>query len=460
MEVFIKVVQLLLSLSILVVCHEFGHFLFAKLFKMRVEKFFLFFDPWFKLFSKKIGETEYGVGWLPLGGYVKIAGMIDESMDKEQMKQPAQEWEFRSKPAWQRLLVMIGGVTVNVILAFSIYIGVLFAWGQTYLPAENVKYGVVSTDLYHTIGVETGDIVVGVNGQPLERFEELTSKILIDGATSMQVRRNGEEISLDIPKSFLSDLMEKASERDGIRSMLTPRIVSPAVRVEGFADYSAAYDAGLRRDDYIIAVNGYGFKFYDEFQNWVHNSAAAGHTDLTVICPEGKITDETKLTGDTLKISLKLPEDGMLGIYSGMVLTEPFETRTQYYSFFQAIPEGIKLGINQLGSYVKSLGLLFSSDSGYKSVGGFMTMGDIFPGLWDWHSFWSLTALISIMLAVVNILPIPALDGGHVAFLIYEVVTRRKPSEKVMEIAQWIGMAILLGLFLLANLNDFIKFFL
>ncbi len=460
MEILVKIAQFLLSLSLLVICHEFGHFFFAKLFKMRVEKFYLFFNPWFSIFKTKIGETEYGIGWLPLGGYCKIAGMIDESMDTEQMKQPAQEWEFRAKPAWQRLLVMLGGVLVNVLVAFLIYICVLFSWGESYIPAESVKYGIVAEGPFETIGLQTGDVVVAIDSVPVERFESIVSTILLDGSKSIQVEREGEMVSIPIPSTFVSDLMEIASGKSARSALLSPRMPTEVVQVVGFADYSAAYDAGLRENDCIIAVNSNPFHFYDEFQTLVSDSRDSAHTSLTFIRPERKLTStDTVIEGDTLMISFKLPSDGLLGIYSSMILTERFEVSTKYYSFGRAVPAGIAMGGRQLADYVRSLKLLFSSDKGYKSVGGFMTLGDIFPGLWDWESFWRLTALISIMLAVVNILPIPALDGGHVVFLLYEVITRRKPSDKVLEYAQWVGMIILIGIFLLANINDIIKFF-
>ena len=463
MEIFIKIVQFVLSLSLLVICHEFGHFIFAKIFKMRVEKFYLFFNPGFSLFKKKIGETEYGIGWLPLGGYVKIAGMIDESMDTEAMKQPAQPWEFRSKPAWQRMLVMVGGVLMNVIVAFTIYICCLYSWGETYIPADNIKYGVVADGPFAQLGLQTGDKIVALDSVPLERFENVVSEILINKKSSIQVERDGQIITIDIPESFISDLMEIASGKEARSAMLSPRMIANKVLIQGFADYSAAYDAGVREGDIITAINGNEFGFYDEYMGLIKSTADSNETRLTVLRNKSQeaitLSNVDSLPYDTLMVAFKLPIDGLMGVYNAPIVTESYETSTKYYSFGQAIPAGIQKGFAQLGSYVRSLGLLFSTDSGYKSVGGFMTMGDIFPGLWDWQSFWSLTALISIMLAVVNILPIPALDGGHVLFLLYEVITRRQPSEKFLEYAQWVGMAFLLGLFILANVNDFMKFF-
>lgn len=447
MEIFIKVIQFVLSLSILVLFHEFGHFLFAKLFKTRVEKFYMFFNPWFSLFKFKKGETEYGIGWLPLGGYVKIAGMIDESMDTEQMRQPAQAWEFRAKPAWQRLLIMLGGVMVNVLLAFVIYIGILYTWGETYLPAKNVTYGVVCDSVFQNMGMRNGDMIIALDHQEIERFGDIIPEMLLNNPKTIQVRRDGKEISLNIPETFVPQLLEMSSKSFRLNPLLTPRIPVEGVEINAFGNYSVAYDAGMRKGDKILAVNGVYFRFYDEF------------TDI-LAANKGKVVDTRVLRGsDTLNFNFKLGYDGKFGIHP-LLSARIFELANQEYSFFQAIPAGIKMGVNQLGSYVKQLKLLFSQgDTAYKSVGGMASIANIFPGVWNWEDFWSLTALISIMLAVVNILPIPALDGGHVLFLLYEVVTHRKPGEKFMEYAQIAGMIFIFGLFILANVNDVIKFF-
>ena len=447
MDIFIKIVQFVLSLSILVLFHEFGHFLFAKLFKTRVEKFYMFFNPWFSLFKFKKGETEYGIGWLPLGGYVKIAGMIDESMDTEQMKQPAQPWEFRAKPAWQRLLIMLGGVMVNVLFAFVIYIGILYTWGETYLPAKNVTYGVVCDSIFVNMGMEKGDVIVALDNRELDRFDDIFPELLLNNPRTIQVMRNGERLSLNIPETFVPELLEMSSRSFKLNPLLTPRRPVDGIEIGGFADYSAAYDAGLRKEDRILSVNGVSFQFYDQFSDLLEAS-------------KGKQIDTRVLRGtDTLNYSFMLGSDGKMGIYP-ILPAGAFQLATRDYSFWEAIPAGIRMGVNQLGSYVKQLKLLFSQgDTAYKSVGGMASIANIFPGIWNWESFWSLTALISIMLAVVNILPIPALDGGHVLFLLYEVITRRKPSEKFMEYAQMAGMVFIFGLFILANVNDVIKFF-
>ncbi len=445
MDVFVKIVQLLLSLSILVLFHEFGHFLFAKLFKTRVEKFYMFFNPWFSLFKFKKGETEYGIGWLPLGGYVKIAGMIDESMDTAQMRKPAQPWEFRSKPAWQRLLIMLGGVMVNVVLAFLIYIMVLYTWGETYLPAENVKYGVVCDPLFEKMGMQTGDIVVSLDSVKVERFSDILADMTLDHPQTVQVEREGKLISLDIPETFTADLLALSSKNNRVR-LLVPRQLMDSTYVAEFADYSAAYDAGIRKGDKILAVNGRTFRFYDEF------------TDMLAANADSRVETKVLRGKDTLQFAFDLGNDGKFGIYFGS--TERLELAFRKYSFGEAIPAGIAKGAQTISSYLKQLKLIFSPRvEAYKSVGGVMMMGSIFPSVWDWQIFWELTAFISIMLAVVNILPIPALDGGHVLFLLYEVITRRKPGEKFMEYAQITGMMILLGLFILANVNDIVRFF-
>ena len=447
MDILIKITQFILSLSILVLFHEFGHFLFAKLFKTRVEKFYMFFNPWFSLFKFKKGETEYGIGWLPLGGYVKIAGMIDESMDTAQMKQPVQPWEFRAKPAWQRLLIMLGGVLVNVLLAFAIYIGILFTWGETYLPAKNVTYGVGCDSVVQEMGMQKGDRIVSLDYREVERFSDIIPDILLNYPKTIQVVRNGEEISLDIPDTFVKSLLELSSKSYKLSPLLTPRLPVSRVKINAFADYSVAYDAGMREGDEILSVNGKEFQFYDEF------------TDILAENKGKSVETNVLRNGDTLSFHFTLGNDGMFGI-NPLLPANMFELATRKYGFMEAIPAGIRMGISQLGAYVKQLKLLFAQGGvAYKSVGGMVSIANIFPGVWSWESFWNLTALISIMLAVVNVLPVPALDGGHVLFLLYEVITRRKPGEKFMEHAQIVGMCLIFGLFILATVNDVMKFF-
>lgn len=406
----------------------------------------MFFNPWFSLFKFKKGETEYGIGWLPLGGYVKIAGMIDESMDTEQMKQPAKPWEFRSKPAWQRLLIMLGGVLVNVVLAFVIYIMVLFTWGETYLPAGNVTGGVTCDVIFKDMGMQNGDVIVSLDNKPVNDFFEIVPDMLLNNTKTIQVKRGSELVTLNVPEDFVPQLLALSSKSFTIRSLLSPRQRLDSTFVSKFADYSVAYDAGIREKDKIVAVNGQTFEYYDQF---------TGALDSL----KGKPVEATVLRGkDTVRFAFNLGDDGKFGIY--FASTEKLKLATREFTFMQAVPAGINRGVESLSSYLKQLKLLFSHKSeAYRSVGGMLSIGNIFPGVWDWQIFWELTAFISIMLAVVNILPIPALDGGHVLFLLYEVITRRKPGEKFMEYAQIGGMFLLLALFILANVNDVLRFF-
>ncbi len=439
MTVLIKILQFLLSLSIIVIVHEFGHFLFAKLFKTRVEKFYLFFDPWFSLFKKKIGETEYGIGWLPLGGYVKISGMIDESMDKEQMKQPPQPWEFRSKPAGQRLLIMTAGVIFNFISALIIYVGVLYAWGETYLPTANVKYGIVTDSAGYSIGLRNGDMIVSVDNIKIENFNEIAADIILNDRETIQVERNGEIISLPIPVEFIARML-KGEGRLEPRTPFRPYVVS------GFAKESPAKLAGVVEGDEFTGIDGNDFQWFDEFQAYLSRNR------------DKEVTVNAIRDGNRVDIPVVLTENGTLGVGSSRTYAQIFELKTVNYGFLASIPAGITKGFKTIGDYVKQFRVIFSKHTkAYESLGGFITIGSIFPGVWDWQSFWNLTALLSIILAVMNILPIPALDGGHVMFLLYEVITGRKPSDKFLEYAQITGMLILLGLLILANGNDIMR---
>lgn len=439
MTVLIKILQFLLSLSIIVIVHEFGHFLFAKLFKTRVEKFYLFFDPWFSLFKKKIGETEYGIGWLPLGGYVKISGMIDESMDKEQMKQPPQPWEFRSKPAGQRLLIMTAGVIFNFISALIIYVGVLYAWGETYLPTANVKYGIVTDSAGYSIGLRNGDMIVSVDNIKIENFNEIAADIILNDRETIQVERNGEIISLPIPVEFIARML-KGEGRLEPRTPFRPYVVS------GFAKESPAKLAGVVEGDELTGIDGNDFQWFDEFQAYLSRNRGK------------EVTVNAIRDGNRVDIPVVLSENGTLGVGSSRTYAQIFELKTVNYGFLASIPAGITKGFKTIGDYVKQFRVIFSKHTkAYESLGGFITIGSIFPGVWDWQSFWNLTALLSIILAVMNILPIPALDGGHVMFLLYEVITGRKPSDKFLEYAQITGMLILLGLLILANGNDIMR---
>lgn len=437
MEILIKSAQLILSLSILVVLHELGHFIPAKLFKTRVEKFYLFFNPWFSLFKRKIGETEYGVGWLPLGGYVKIAGMIDESMDKEQMKQPPQDWEFRSKPTWQRLIIMVGGVTVNLLLGMAIYAMILFTWGKEFLPLENIKYGVACDTLVSKYGVLDGDKILKVGNSTPEDLTEVNKLILIKGEREITVERNGEQKVISLPLNIEQELLE-----NGVKSLFDPRF---PFEIDSVVPGTPAEKAALQKGDKVIAVNAVPAAYYHEFKREITKHKEESAT-LTIV-----------RNSDTLKLTSDVTGEGTIG-----VAPKPpaafFETQKHEYGFFESIPAGISYGYEILKSYVQSLKLLFTA-AGAKQIGGFGTIGNLFSPTWDWESFWNMTAFISIILAFMNILPIPALDGGHVIFLLYEMFTGRKPNDKVLEYAQIAGMILLLTLLVYANGNDIVRFF-
>ena len=440
MVILIKAAQLLLSLSILVILHEFGHFIFAKLFHCRVEKFYLFFDPWFSLFKTQRGETEYGIGWLPLGGYVKIAGMIDESMDKEQMKLPPEPWEFRSKTTWQRLLIMIGGVLFNLILALALYSMILFTWGEEYLPNQNAKFGIVVSQTGKEIGLRNGDKVLSIDGKRVENFSKIVPTIVLDGAKSIEVQRDSQRLTLEIKKEIIPKLLTD-------KNIITLR-VPYACKIVAFAKLSPGRDGGLELGDEILSVDSLKFTYYDEFVEKLSNS-------------KGKeVSLEINRKGVVSIKKIAIGTAGILGIQPGYSLEGVFEYRTIHYSFLESIPAGINKGYHAIGDYLKQFKLLFSPQTkAYESLGGFIAIGNIFPGVWDWESFWNLTAFLSIILAVMNILPIPALDGGHVLFLLYEIVTRRKPSDKFLEYAQIGGMILLFSLLLYANGNDILKLF-
>jgi len=438
--ILIKAAQLILSLSLLVVIHEFGHFLFARLFKTRVEKFYLFFDPWFSLFKVKKGETEYGVGWLPLGGYVKISGMIDESMDKEAMKLPPQPYEFRSKKSWQRLLIMIGGVVMNFILAFIIYIGILYAWGEQYLPTTSVKYGIEVDSVGMKVGFQNGDKILSVANQNVEDFQKIISTIILDKAQTVQVERDGQKVDVEISDEDLA-LMIKSK---GVLSFRIPF----DYKVAKFAKSSPAKQAGLEIGDRILGMDSLQYAYNDQFKAALRQNAGE-EVNLQVL------RDTTKMN-----VSMIIPETGMLGIQLDQDLEKIFEFKTIKYGFIESIPAGITRGINAINDYLKQFKLIFSPKTkAYESLGGFIAIGNIFPGAWSWASFWSMTAFLSIILGVMNLLPIPALDGGHVMFLLFEMITGRKPGDKFLEYAQIAGMVLLLTLVVYANGNDIFKLF-
>jgi regulator of sigma E protease len=438
MVILIKVVQLLLSLSILVIFHELGHFISARIFKARVEKFYLFFDPWFSLFKFKRGDTEYGVGWVPLGGYCKISGMIDESMDKEHLKQPPQPWEFRSKPAWQRLIIMLGGVTVNIILAICIYIAILSVWGEQYLPTSEVKYGITVDATGYALGLRNGDRILTVDHKQVEEFSAIPKQIVLNQAKSIQVIRNNEKMDIPVPSGFISKLIESKSV-----DFISVRYPFEAGK---FVLGSVAEKAGMKINDRIIGINDSLFPYFDEFRIALQRYKNQ-KVDIRVV--RGR---------DTLKLPVAIPAEGKIGVYH-KDLSAYFTLKEKTYNLITAIPAGFTMTFDKTGDYLKSIKLLFSQEKAYESVGGFISIGSLFPDAWNWLTFWSWTAFLSIMLAVINVLPIPALDGGHVMFLLYEIIFRRKPSDKFMEYAQITGMVILFGLLIFANLNDVLKLF-
>ncbi len=436
METFlIKALQLILSLSILVVVHEFGHYIFARMFKIRVEKFYLFFDAGFALFryKPKNSETEYGVGWLPLGGYVKISGMIDESMDKEQMALPAKPYEFRSKPAWQRLLVMVAGVIFNLLLAFFIYSMVLFTWNDTYLPLEKVTQGMEFSSAAKSAGFQDGDILLMADNKKLDRFGVRTLLDIADAET-VTVKRNGEIVKLQMQEDIMKNLL---TDKEGFANIRIPSVVYDTN--EG----SAAEQAGLVKGDSIVSINGVETASFGELRNQLESYK------------NEVVTLGYYRNGSLMSADVQADSAGTLGFFvtpAGLI----YGAVTVEYGFFESFPAGIRMGVQTLKDYIAQFKYVFTKE-GASSLGGFGAIGGLFPAQWDWHSFWMMTAFLSVILAFMNILPIPALDGGHVMFLIYEVVARRKPNEKFMEYAQLAGMVLLISLVLYANGMDIIR---
>lgn len=444
METFlIRALQLILSISLLVLIHEFGHFMFARLFKIRVEKFYIFFDAWFSLFKykPKNSDTEYGIGWLPLGGYCKISGMIDESMDTEQMKQPAQDWEFRSKPAWQRLLVMAGGVLMNFLLALFIYSMILFVYGDKYISLQDMSLGMKFNSTAQQIGFRDGDILVSANGKPLTKYGVDMIRNMIE-ARQVTILRNGKELQIQMPEQNLVNVMQ---ESPLFVERLIPNVIDSVVPRSGFAQ------AGLQKGDSLIAINGKSIRTWNEFEE-----EKALLTTQAELDKKTAFTFELVYSRKGLRDTVKITTDNKFMVGTAPQIPDYKVTRLSY-SFFSAFPAGAALGWNTMKGYVSDLKYVFSK-AGAKSVGGFGTIATLFPTQWDWYRFWSMTAFISIMLAVMNILPIPALDGGHILFLLFEVITRRKPSDKFMEYAQIVGMVLLFALLIYANLNDIIRY--
>ena len=434
-----------MSLSILVILHELGHFIPAKLFKTKVEKFYLFFDPWFSVFKKKIGDTEYGVGWLPLGGYVKIAGMIDESMDKEQIKKPVEPWEFRAKPAWQRLTIMLGGVTVNLLLGIFIYSMTLYFYGDKYLPNKNLIDGVWCVNETATeLGFKTGDKILAADGKEVFRFSEILEKIIL--CESISIERDGNIKDVKMPPDVIDRFLNTKNQL-----LFYPRI---PVIISEVLEGSNAAKAGLIKNDFITAINNSPIKYYDELKGGLAKlkgeivalSVTRGQQELEIEA----VVDENGRLGFAAAIP-SIDELDRLGVYS---------LSSSKYSFFSSLPAGYNKAIKKLKSYIDQFMLILNPSSGaYKGLGGFGAIGSMFPASWDWEVFWNLTAFLSLILAFMNILPIPALDGGHVVFLIYEMIVGRPAPEKVMEYAQITGMILLLALLVFANGNDILRLF-
>ncbi len=490
MTILTKVLQFFLSLSILIFVHELGHFLAAKAFKTRVDKFYLFFNwsfslfrckkvngKWrFRFFSKNVGEKytvteyrdaagkrqknyepidlstlpeddwrrsdspEYGIGWFPLGGYTKIAGMVDESMDKSQMSQPAQPWEFRSKPAWQRFIIMVAGVFMNVVLAVVVYIGLLANGGEQYLPTAEVnKYGISVDSLGYNLGLRDGDKILAVDGEYLEKFHDIPMQIILNKAKTIEVERDGKDTLITLPDDAVTKLL--GSQNANFISFRVPFMVADVV------DNSAAKAGGLLKGDVIVGINDIETPYYQDFVKAVKQFKSQ---DVEV-----RIVREV----DTLSLAMHVPEEGVIGAYLAPI-TSCFVLESKEYTFFQAIPAGFSKTFEGLSDYWKQVKLIFNPKTkAYESVGGFISIGKIFPDTWIWSMFWRMTAFLSIALAVMNILPIPALDGGHILFLLFEIITRRKPSDKFMEAAEMLGLVMVLGLVILANGNDIIRLF-
>lgn len=442
MDLFIKLSQFLLSLSLLIILHELGHFIPAKLFKTRVEKFYLFFDVKYSLLKKKIGETEYGIGWLPLGGYVKISGMIDESMDKEQMALPPQPWEFRSKPAYQRLIIMLGGVTVNFILAFIIYIGMAFAYGETYVANSDFQDGMlINNPVMQEAGFKTGDKIIAADGEKIARFDnDITMKLIM--SRKVLIERDGKEQEIALPVDLVDRLSQY--EKTNLIDIRMPFVIG--------AVEDDSPNTTLQPKDLITSLNGQPTKYFDQAEIILANSK--GKTIPATILRDQKEQN----------ITLKISKEGTVGVQRGGLTIDNLEKLGYYkiskqeYSFMESIPVGLTKGKDQLIGYGKQLKMIFNPQTkAYKQVGGFKAIFDIFPESWSWETFWRITALLSIMLGVMNLLPIPALDGGHVMFLLYEIISGKKPSDKFLENAQVVGFVLLITLLLFANGNDIYK---
>ncbi len=435
-----KTAQFILSFSIIVVLHELGHFIPARLFGARVEKFYLFFNPGFSLWKKKIGETEYGLGWIPFGGYVKISGMIDESMDKEQLNKAPESYELRSKPAYQRLIVMLGGVIVNVILAIVIFIGIAFYWGDDFLPAKNVNYGVHATELSKKVGIQDGDIIVSLDQKELTDFFELESKIVLENPKSIQVKRGDSLLSLAIPSTMAADL----ANTNNTTAFVLP--LFPVI-VDSVGKTAVVVEGNFQKNDTLLSINGESIQYQHEF---IEVKKKYSDSLVTIVAKRG---------ADTVKIRTLINNKAQLGLFVKLPM-QLFKTVHQSYSFTEAIPTGVKRCYSTLTNYVTGIKQIFTGKvNPNDSLGSLISIGNTFPSQWDWERFWTLTAVFSIVLGFMNVLPIPALDGGHALFILFEMITGRKPSDKFMEYAQIAGMILMFGLMLYALGLDFWRLF-
>ncbi len=440
MDVVIKIAQFVVSFSLLVIIHELGHYMFARMFGIRVEKFYLFFNPWFSLVKFKYKDTEYGIGWIPFGGYVKIAGMIDESMDAESMRRPPRPDEFRSKPAWQRLLVMVGGVTMNIVLALCIYIGVTFAWGERYIANDDLKAGSAFNSLAMEIGFCNGDRIMSVGGERYEDYGDIYKAMVMELAPDVEVLRDGKPQTVEIDDKYLPQMLESPD-------FMMPRVAFVVGKVVKGGPAAAA---GVRTGDRFIALDGVPMEYHDQFAAALSEKASQTVT-LTAI-------RKTAAGEKPVDMTVAVDADGKIGILNSGYQWLP--VRSTRHTFFESVPKGFRRTGSEIVSYWKQLRMILSPKTeAYKSLGGVIAIGSIFPGFWDWQVFWTLTAFLSIVLAIMNIIPLPALDGGHVMFLLYEVATGRKPSDKFLETAQGVGLLILVAVLLLANGNDIYRFF-
>ncbi|MGI8951087.1 MAG: RIP metalloprotease RseP [Chitinophagaceae bacterium] len=435
-----KTLQLILCLSILVIFHEFGHFITARWFKCRVEKFYLFFDPWFSLWKKKVGATEYGLGWVPLGGYVKISGMVDESMDKEQLKQPPKPYEFRSKPAWQRLIIMVAGVIVNILLALFLFIMITYKWGDEYLPAKNVKYGVHADSLARKIGIENGDKILSVDNKPIENFATIGTDLILGNAKTLQVERNGTIVNINVTDDFVRELNK--NKLGGFIDIRIPVIVDSVSPKANFMENR------LEKGDKIIALNNQPVAYFNELDS-LKRQYKNQEVTLTVL-----------RNNDSVEVKARADSNAQIGFFPMHDFSKLFGTVTHKYSLLESIPVGIKRCWSTLGHYIDGLRQIVTGKiNANDSLGSVISIGNAFPSSWDWEKFWTLTAFLSIILAFMNILPIPALDGGHALFTLVEMITGRRPSDKFMEYAQIAGMVLLLGLLAYALGLDFWRLF-